>query len=108
MATWRSGPWCLALGSGLALALTAAPGCAQPDEHPVSLVTFDDAQAFATWAARKAGRAVTLPTEAQWEYACRAGTTSRFCGADAEAELGSVAWFKANAGNGTRPVGQKK
>ena len=84
------------------------PGFAQTDDHPVSLVTFDDAQAFAAWAAKKAGRAVTLPTEAQWEYACRAGTKSRYCGAETDAELPSAAWFKTNAGNGTRPVGQKK
>jgi formylglycine-generating enzyme required for sulfatase activity len=69
-------------------------GFAQTDEHPVVNVSWTDAVAFAEWLSRKEGKTYRLPTEAEWEYACRAGTTTRyFCGDDAEglAEVGNVA-----------------
>ena len=84
------------------------PGFTQTDEHPVVLVTYGDANAFAGWASRKTGKRVRLPTEAEWEYAARGGTTTPWYGASAEAEAAALGWFKINAGNGTRPVGQKK
>lgn len=84
------------------------PGFSQTDEHPVVLVTYDDVHQFLTWAIAKTGRKLTLPTEAQWEYAARAGTTTAYCTGDDEEDLAQAGWYQQNAGDGTRPVGEKR
>ncbi len=81
-------------------------------EHPVDNVTWPDAVAFCQKLSelpeeRAAGRVYRLPTEAEWEYACRAGSTGPFCFGAEVAQLPVYAWFKANSESTTHPVGQK-
>jgi formylglycine-generating enzyme required for sulfatase activity len=85
-----------------------SPGFAQTDDHPVTIVTYDDALAFTGWLTRSAGRTFTLPTEAQWEHAYRGATMGAYYAGATDGEALALGWFKANAGDGTRPVGQKK
>jgi len=87
---------------------------------PVERVTWDEAKEFCrkvnerspgvSPARTVAGEtpAVRLPTEAQWEYACRAGTVTTYYSGDNEADLARVGWYGANSGGSTHPVGQKK
>jgi formylglycine-generating enzyme required for sulfatase activity/tRNA A-37 threonylcarbamoyl transferase component Bud32 len=83
-------------------------GFEQTDEHPVVCVSINDATAFCLWLSAKEGKHYTLPTEAQWEYCCRAGSRKAFSFGDDEGELGQFAWFADNSGRATHPVGQKK
>ncbi|QRR32376.1 formylglycine-generating enzyme family protein [Hydrogenophaga sp. YM1] len=63
------------------------PGFAQGDDHPVVNVTWNDATALARWLTQQEGRTYRLPTEAEWEYACRAGGTGRYQHGDDPAGL---------------------
>ncbi|MCY3017514.1 MAG: formylglycine-generating enzyme family protein [Planctomycetota bacterium] len=84
------------------------PSFPQEDNYPACAITWNDAQEFCKWAAKKTGRTVCLPTEAQWEYACRAGTTSRYNTRDKDSDLEQAAWFDTNSGMHTNACGQKK
>jgi len=84
------------------------PDLPQPDDYPVRNVTWDDARAFCEWMSKNDNLTYGLPTEAQWEYACRAGTTTAWnCGDDA-AVLPQSEWLRANAESQTHPVGKLK
>jgi formylglycine-generating enzyme required for sulfatase activity len=79
------------------------------DDCPVEEVSWDDAQEFLGNLNRmEQTNTYRLPTEAEWEYACRAGSTTRFCCGDEEAELQDYAWYDENSEKKTHPVGQKQ
>jgi formylglycine-generating enzyme required for sulfatase activity len=58
------------------------PGFEQTDNHPVTCVSWRDAATFCQWLSSKEGATYRLPTEAEWEYACRAGTQTNYCSGD--------------------------
>jgi formylglycine-generating enzyme required for sulfatase activity len=79
----------------------------QADDEPVVQVCWDDANAFCQWLTQREGILYRLPTEAEWEYACRAGSQSTWSFGDDPDALCDFAWHKYNAGSTTQPVGQK-
>ncbi|MBL7223670.1 MAG: SUMF1/EgtB/PvdO family nonheme iron enzyme [Candidatus Brocadiae bacterium] len=81
---------------------TKAPNC------PVDNVASPDALTFCEKLAEKTGRDVRLPTEAEWEYASRAGKDTKWFFGNDPSPLGEYAWFKDNAGGKSHPVGEKK
>jgi formylglycine-generating enzyme required for sulfatase activity len=77
-------------------------------QNPVEWVSWFDAQAFCEKLSELTGEKYRLPTEAEWEYACRAGTQTRFSFGDDESQLRDYAWFSVNSDGKTHPVGEKK
>jgi formylglycine-generating enzyme required for sulfatase activity len=79
--------------------------------YAASYVSWDDAVAFCKKLSEREGKTYRLPTEAEWEYACRAGTETTWSFGDDEKELGDYAWYHGNAGIGeacVHQVGLKK
>ncbi len=102
------------------------PGYAVTDDSPVTQVTWNDAVQFCNWLSDQeklkpcyrqdakdgwillaSGTGYRLPTEAEWEYACRAGTTTQFSFGDDPAMLDIYGWFNKNASGSARAVGLK-
>ncbi len=81
------------------------------DDFPVESVSWEDAQEFIgrlNELSEETGRVYRLPTEAEWEYACRGGTTTRYYFGDSSDELGEYAWYSGNSERRTHSVGQKR
>jgi sulfatase modifying factor 1 len=101
------------------------PGFPQGEDHPVTNVSWNDAVAYCNALSQLeglkpyyqidgdkvsvlGGDGYRLPTEAEWEYACRAGDPARYSFGDDAASLGDHAWFGGNSENKTHPVGRKQ
>jgi eukaryotic-like serine/threonine-protein kinase len=80
----------------------------QSEDEPVVQVSWSDAVAFCEWLAGEERRPFRLPTEAEWEYACRAGSEARWCFGDDPAMLDQFAWNSRNADQAFHPVGTRK
>ena len=76
--------------------------------NPVERVSWDDAVEFCKRLSTKEGKTYRLPTEAEWEYACRAGTTTEYTFGDDPASLVEYAWDEGNSDGKTHAVGEKK
>ncbi len=78
------------------------------DGYPALSMSYGGALAFCEWLSARTGRAWRLPTEWEWEHACRAGSTAAWSVGDDPAALDAVAWFRDNADRSTHPVGEKE
>jgi formylglycine-generating enzyme required for sulfatase activity len=85
----------------------AINGYPNTENNPVEQITWYDAREFCTRLSVLTGRTFDLPSEAQWEYACRAGTTSLYSYGNVDDLLVNYAWLNANSNDQTHPVGTK-
>jgi len=77
-------------------------------KYPVEYVGWNDAQEFCKRLSDMTGKIYRLPSEAEWEYACRAGTQTNYYYGNDKSQLGEYAWYDKNSNSQTQAVGQKK
>jgi formylglycine-generating enzyme required for sulfatase activity len=76
--------------------------------QPVINVNWSEAQQYVTWLSKLTGKTYRLLSEAEWEFAARANTTTRFAFGNDDAAIDEYAWFERNSGQKAHPVGEKK
>lgn len=77
------------------------------DKRPVINVNWNDAMQYVQWLTQKTGKNYRLLSEAEWEYAARAGTTTAYSFGNSMAQLEQHVWYSANSGKQSHPVGEK-
>jgi formylglycine-generating enzyme required for sulfatase activity len=101
--TWAEWDRCVAAGSCASLKADGFGG----GSRPVTNVSWNEAVAYTKWLSSKTGQTYRLLSEAEWEYAARAGNSGRWSFGENEGSLVSYAWYSSNSGSATHAVGTK-
>ncbi|GBO53575.1 hypothetical protein APA_1482 [Pseudanabaena sp. lw0831] len=103
-AQWRT----VAMSPKVEIDLSLNPSQFRGEDCPVEKVDWYEAQEFCARLSQLTGETYRLPSEVEWEYACRAGSHTEYCFGDDEGQLGEYAWYKENSDSKTGLVGQKR
>jgi formylglycine-generating enzyme required for sulfatase activity len=103
-AQWRT----VAMSPKVEIDLSLNPSQFRGEDCPVEKVDWYEAQEFCARLSQLTGETYRLPSEAEWEYACRAGAHTEYCFGDYEGQLWEYAWYKENSDSKTGLVGQKR